>query len=133
MSETVSSESVTSKLKRSPRWHGRIPAAVLLDPGLDTLSVRVYGVLSLSVWQGNQSYIGMRLIAELCGVSAPTVMRRLATLEARGHIKTSKSGNGKRSFYCLTSPVFGQKQRDGEHVIVSQPSGRKRLVSVRAA
>ena len=132
MSETVSSKSVTAKVKRSPRWHGRIPATVLMDPELDSLAVRIFGILALNVWQGNQSYIGQRLVAELCGVSAPTVMRRLRKLEARGHVKAQKCGDGKRSYYMLASEVFGQKQRDNEKTLVSSPDGKRlRLATVR--
>ena len=132
MSETVTGKSVSAKVKRSPRWHGRIPACVLLDPALDSLTVRIFGIMTLHVWQGNIAYIGMRLLAELCGVSPATVARRVKKLKESGYIAT-ESVNGKRSFYRLTSEVFGQKQRDGERVIVSGPRGRKRLVSVEAA
>lgn len=132
MNETVSSQSVSSKLKRSPRWHGRTPAAILLDPRLDSLAVRIFGVMSLHVWQGNIAYIGMRLLAQLVGASPATVSRRIQALKDCGYI-TSKPVNGKRSFYELTSPVFGEKQRDGEKVIVSSPRGHRRMVSVEVA
>jgi hypothetical protein len=133
MDETVSTKSVSRKLKRSPRWHGRVPASVLLDPSIDPLAARIYGILSLSVWQGNQSYIGMRLLAELCKTSPATVLRRLKVLESRGHIMAQKCGDGKRSFYLLNSEVFGQKQRDGVKEIVSSPRGGRRMVSVEVA
>lgn len=57
-----------------------------------------------------------------------TVSRKIAELEAAAYIKTENSGAGRRSWYELLSPVFGQKQGKAD-VIVSAPRG-KRLVSV---
>lgn len=130
---TDSAQSVPRKMERSPKWHGRIPAQVLLDPAISADAVRVYGILALFVFQGNSSYVGMRRLGELAGFSQQTAMRKIAELSKAGHITVSKDKKGKRSTYVLNSAVFGQKQRDGVEEIVSNPSGSKRLVSVRVA
>lgn len=59
------------------------------------------------------------------------MMRRLRELEEAGHIEKAPAVKGKRAFYVLTSPVFGQKQRDGVQETARAPSGGRRLVSVR--
>lgn len=128
--ETVSVQSVSRKLKQSKKWYGRTPATVLLDPRLDSLAIHLFGILSLQVFQGNVSYIGMRLLGTLTGKSAATVMRRLKKLEAYGYIAPYKPGAGKRSYYVLTHhPIFGQKQAAGVREIAASPSGGQRLVS----
>lgn len=130
MSETVSGKSVSSKMKRSVRWHGRIPASVLLDKELSSEAVRVYGLLALSVYQGTVAYVGMREIGRIIGKSAATVKRRIDELAAREHIVPRPGKNGQRSHYHLTSPVFGQKQRAGVTEVVSAPSGGQRYASI---
>jgi hypothetical protein len=129
--ETVSSKTVVARMDRSPKWFARIPARVLLDEEIDSTAVRAFGVLSLNVYQGNVSSIGIRLLAKLLRVSHQTAMRKLRMLEARGHITVEKSGPGLRSFYVLNSAIFGQKQRDGVTEVARGPSGGKRFVSYR--
>ncbi len=107
---TVSAIKMSKKLTKSLRWHGAIPATVLLDSSLDSLSIVVYGILALETWSST-SYVGMRLIAKLLKVSPQTVMRRLQLLESRGHIEADKKGNGKRSYYTMTSPVFTERPK----------------------
>ena len=131
MSETVSGQSVSPKMKRSPKWYGRIPADVLLDESLSSDAVRVYGILALWVFQGDVAYIGMREIGRLSGLSPATVMRRVKELAAAKYIEVRKAETGKRSWYVMTSPVFGQKQRAGVEELVSAP--RRRLVTARTA
>lgn len=130
LGETVSAKSVSAKVKRSPLWHGRMPAAILLDPALSSDAVKLYGILALKTFQGNISSIGLRQLGKLAGMSPATAMRRLRELISTGHLKISKAGNGQRAWYELTSPVFAQKQRAGVETIVQYP--RRRLVSVRA-
>lgn len=110
LSGTVSSARITKKLAKSLRWHGQMPATVILDSELDPLSKVVYGILALETW-GPTSYVGMRLIAQLLNVSPQTIMRRLQLLEARGHIEAEKKGNGKRSYYSMKSPVFTERPK----------------------
>lgn len=99
---------MAKKLEKSKRWHGEIPASVLLDGGLDPLAKVVYGILSLEVW-GVTSYVGQRLLASVLGVSQQTIMRRLESLEKRGHIQIDRKSKGKRSYYSMTSPVFTER------------------------
>ncbi len=128
MSETVSSKSVSSKVKRSAKWYGRVPASVSLDLSISSDAVRVYSLLALSVYQGSVARVGMRQIGQIMGKSAATIKRRIDELVNAGHIKANAGKLGERAYYELLSPVFGQKQ--GRHdVIVSSPRG-KRLVSV---
>lgn len=129
--ETLSSDSVSSKLKRCPRWFGRIPATVLLDPELDDLAIRMYGIMTLEVWQGNVCYIGMRLLGELAGVSAATAMRRVKVLIERQHISVRGDiGLGQRNYYVLNSKAFAAKQATGVESISRGPSGQRRLTTV---
>lgn len=130
IAETLSLKDITKKAKRSPKWWGKMPASILLDPQVDDLGVRIFGILGLKTYQGNVSYIGMRLLAELCGSSAATVCRRVQILEDRGHITTVKDGNGRRHWYVLNSPAFGQLQRDQKETIVFGRGGTRRMVSV---
>jgi hypothetical protein len=130
MGETVSAKSVSSRVKRFPQWYGRVPLEVSSDSSISSDCVRVYSLIVLGAFQGNVVYIGMRQIATLSGMSPATVMRRIRELESAGHLVVKKDSAGKRSWYELTSPVFGQKQRANvDSVLVSGP--RKRLVTVR--
>lgn len=132
MSETVQSESVSPSVKRLMRY-GRVPLTVLNDPTISSDAVRVYGILATTTRQGNVSNLGLRFIGEGLGVSAATVMRRIRELVAAGHVTQVPGENGKRAFYVLTSPVFGQKQRSGVESLVSGPRGRLRMATVRIA
>jgi len=126
MSETVQTESVSYGVKR----YGRIPTTVLMDSELSSDAARVFGMLMADTFEGNVATMGMRKIAQLLSVSPATIMRRIHELEARGHIKKAKCENGKRAFYMATSPVFGQKQRDGITTLVSCPKGHRRMATV---
>lgn len=129
MGETVSTQKRFIKVKRSDGWYGRVPASVLLDLTISSDAVRVYALLTLSVYQGRIARVGMRQMGKIMGKSAATVKRRIAELTMAGHLKADdKRKNGQRGCYELTSPVFGQKQGK-ENVVVSAPRG-KRLVSV---
>lgn len=129
MSETVSTKSVSSKVKRSDGWWGRVPASVLLDLTINSDAVRVYALLTLSVYEGSVARVGMRQMGKIMGKSAATIGRRIGELVAAGHLTIdAKRKNGQRGYYRLTSPVFGQKQGKVD-VVRSAPRG-KRLVSV---
>ena len=60
MDETVSTKSVSRELKRSPRWHGRVPASVLLDPNIDPLAARISRRLKVLESRGH-------ITAQKCG------------------------------------------------------------------
>ena len=128
--ETLSLNTVSSKVKRSKKWYGKIPAQVLMDERLSANEKLMFATMALFPFQGNIAYIGLRLLAELSGCSPATAMRRVNKLLACGHLEIAKEREaGKRTFYMFTSPVFGQKQRDGEKVIGVGPSGQPRMVS----
>lgn len=128
MSETVLSKSVSSKVKRSDGWYGRVPASVSLDLSISSDAVRVYSLLALSVYQGSVARVGMRQMGQIIGKSAATVKRRIDELIRAGHIKAKEAKSGQRAYYELLSPVFGQRQGK-QDVVVSSPKG-KRLASV---
>lgn len=132
MSETVSSKSVSSKVKRSGKssapWFARVPATVALDLALSSDAVRVYTLISLDVYEGRVARVGMRQMGKILGVSAATVMRRVRELLDAGHLRM-RTESGRRAFYEVTSPVFGQKQGK-RTVVVSSPRGDRRYVSV---
>jgi hypothetical protein len=125
MSETLSGKSVPS----SVRHYGRVPETVYLDLALSDSAVRVYAILAAGTRQGNVATLGMRKLADMLGVGRSTINRRISQLVSLGHLKPSNS-QGKRAFYELTSPVFGQKQRDDISTLTSSPRGRVRLATV---
>lgn len=114
----------------SPRWHGRVPGSVSLDSRLSDRAVRLYSLLSAYVFHGTTTSIGQRLLAERLGWSQSKVNRAMAELIACDHVVPTEVGVGSRAIYHLTSPVFGQKQGK-EKIVVSAPSGGKRLASLR--
>lgn len=128
MGETLSGKSVSRRMKRSPNWYGRIPASVLLDSSLSAESVRAYAILSLKTYQGNIATLGLRELGKLLGISAATAMRRVHELIETGHVVAVRAKSGARMHYELTSPVFGQRLRDGERVLVQGDSGHVRNV-----
>ncbi len=104
--ETLLANSVSTKMKRSPRWFGKLPAAVVLDKRLSSDAVRVYAVLTLKTMKGTVATLGMRHLGSLIGLSPATVMRRLKELVAAGHLTHLPVGKGKRGRYEFTSPCF---------------------------
>ncbi len=132
MSETVSGKSVSSRVKRSDvrsaLWWARVPASVALDPAISSDAVRVYTLISLDVYEGRVARVGMRQMGKILDVSAATIMRRVKELLAAGHIRM-RTEAGRRAFYEVTSPVFGQKQ-GRETVVVSSPRGGRRFASI---
>lgn len=86
----------------------------------------------MSVYQGNVTRMGQRLIAQQLGLSKNTVTAAIRELAQRGHVAVDGSGKAAR-WYQLTSPVFASKQRAGVEEVVARPGGARRLVSVRKA
>ena len=116
--------------KHSPLKYARIPLEVLLDKKLSVGALRVYGVFASSVYQGRVASMGMRQIGEASGSCAATARKRIAELLRAGYVAIHDAQRGKRTWYSLTSPVFGQKQGQVEEVYISPDGSRRRLVSV---
>lgn len=137
MSDTVSAQSVTARMLRSPKWYSKSPADVTLDLSISDRAVRIYFILGLKTFQGNISSLGLRQLGILLNVSSMTAKRCMNELVAAGKVQAINSGNGKRMRYMLTSPIFGTKQRAlnaGESIVeelVSSPG--KRLATARIA
>jgi hypothetical protein len=111
--------------------YARTPKTVLTDTALSDRSVRVYGVLAMSVFQGNVARVGLRRIGKLIGCSRNSAHRAIQELVNQGHISAGAVNAGERSYYVLNSMLFAQKQRAGVDEVVSYP--HRRLVSVRTA
>lgn len=114
--------------KRKPRY-ARIPWEVGVDRRLSAHDVRVYFVISSSVFQGRTCTIGNQRIADVAAMTARQVRLSVKNLVECQHLQMAERRRGERAVYILTSPLFGQKQGKVDEVI-SAPSG-KRLVSVR--
>ena len=113
-----------------PVWeYARLPREVACDQALKLLDIRVYCMLSGSVWQGNTAQIGTRLLARYVGASRRLVVESLGRLEQRGHLHKA-ARRGQRQMYVLTSSVFGKKQRAGIEEVISSPSRTPRFASV---
>lgn len=106
----------------------RTPLTVLRDARLSLLARVVYGELAANVFQGSVANIGLRLVAERIGASKSSVARAVRELETAGHLVPTGEEK-RRTYYTLTSPVFGQKQGRMTEV-VSSPSGGKRYASI---
>jgi hypothetical protein len=114
-----------------PFKYARIPQRVLIDRNLKPRDVCVYGALSGSVWQGNVASMGKRAIAQFAHCAERLVTDSLKNLVRTGHLRKYPVQHGQRGVYELLSSVFGQKQRAGYEEMVMDPSGNRRLVSVR--
>lgn len=99
-----------------------------MDTKITAEAKLVYAVLAGHAHQGAVASVGQRRIAGMLGLGLASVSRKVAELEGASYIKSKNSGAGRRYWYELLSPVFGQKQGKAD-VIVSSPRG-KRLVSV---
>jgi DNA-binding transcriptional regulator LsrR (DeoR family) len=106
-----------------------VPETVLHDERLGLVARVVYAEMALWVFQGKTCSLGTRQIAARLHLSRTAVIEGIAELAAAEVITVSRSGAGKRAMYGLNSPVFGQKQGK-ETVVVSAPSGARRMVSV---
>jgi hypothetical protein len=106
--ETVYEKSVSSKVKRFPRWHAKAPASVSLDTSISDSAFRTYCVMALRT-KGDRCSIGLRYLGRLLGISAATASRRVAKLIEAGHLEAIETGNGQRGCYRLTSPAHLRK------------------------
>lgn len=116
------------ELKKHVERYARIPDSVLFDSDLTPSAIRVYAFLSRRVWQGTTTSVGIRLIAAKLKTGRSVVSEAVSRLAGKGHITITAHGK-QRTLYALNSTVFGQKQGK-EDVIISSPSGGKRLASV---
>lgn len=134
---TLPVKSVPPIAGHSVRWHGRTPANILLDTEMSDFGSRIFGILSLKTFQGNIATLGVRKLADLTKRSKSAVHRAIQELIKSGHVAQASKVRGQRAQYMLTSPVFGQKQRDinsgksSKEEIVSGP--RNRLATARTA
>lgn len=110
--------------------YSRVPRELWLDPSVTQMAtIKVFCAISGKTQQGNTASLGQNLLADALEMDRRTVRRALVQLEKMGHIKRAGSSKGMRDKYVLTSPVFGQKQRDGVREIAVGPSGGERMVS----
>jgi len=108
--------------------YARVPESVLHDGKLSVSARLIYAEMALWVFQGSVTRVGQRRIAAQLGYHQETVSLGIQELVNRGHVKVLGKGKTRRS-YILQSPVFSQKQGQ-ETVVVSAPSGARRMVSV---
>lgn len=130
MSDIGRTDSVRTRSDRSakPRY-ARLPLEVLRNSKLSWRARVVYAELSANIFQGSVARIGLRLIGQRLGCGRDAVSRAIAELE-RAEIVIVERNTKSRSWYVLTSPVFGQKPRAGVKEVVSCPRGHKQMVSV---
>jgi hypothetical protein len=88
------------------------------DAVLSSAAKVVYTAIATRVSHGNIAFIGQRMIADLTSLGVSTASRAIRQLIKAGYVKVRLGGNGKRNCYELTSPVFAQKLREGERVLV---------------
>lgn len=111
--------------------YSRVPRELWLSPlVVQMATIKVFCALAAKTQQGNTVSIGQTLLADALELDRRTVRRALTQLEDMGYIKRAGTSKGMRDKYMLTSPVFGQKQRDGVLEAAQAPSGGTRLVSV---
>lgn len=84
---------------------GRVPSRVTSDPKLKDADCRIYEVLSQMERKGIIR-AGVRIIGEACNKSRSAAARGIARLKKHGHLELVAAGNGKRSQYRLTDPIF---------------------------
>jgi hypothetical protein len=117
--------------QRDSLRYARLPWSIITSRKLKRLDGYVYAVLAASVWQGNYASVGTRYIAEILHTTQRRVVESLARLQKEGEIKAADRRRGQRAGYVLPSPVFASKQGKIDEVVTA-PSGRRHLVSVRA-
>lgn len=95
-----------------------VPEALLYDPDMSPLAVRVYGILDRHAGR-NGIYPGRERLAVLCGCSVSSVDRALADLKRGGWMMVRRRGQGVTNEYFLAdrpssdlSPVTTQNPPD---------------------
>jgi DNA-binding MarR family transcriptional regulator len=107
-SGTVYEQSVSAKVRRSPRWHSKAPASVSLNTSLSDAAFRVYCVLGLNR-NGAECGTGVRYLGRLLNKSKSNIKRKMDELVAANYLELIPTGNGQRGRYRFTSPAFQQK------------------------
>lgn len=95
----------------SPYTYSKIPDTVLLDRELSLSSIKVYTFLSYWGKGKTSVYVGVRKVAEKCGLSPSAVVNATKQLHDRRHITKLENERGKRSGYRLDSEVFTKPSR----------------------
>lgn len=90
-----------------------IPLAVLADPRLKPLDIRVYGFLA-SCRRGEVVTVGARRIASSIHATTRKIGESVDRLAAAGHVATKNSGRGRRNVYSLTSQLFTKNTKNSE-------------------
>ena len=90
------------------KWFAMTPGDVLIDPRLNHLDTRVYGILA-GCRRGADVSIGTRLIAKYCHASKRHVLGSLNRLRAAGCLEGGSVQNGSRARYRLTAERFQPK------------------------
>jgi hypothetical protein len=75
-------------------------------------------------FENNAVSVGQRELAKKFGYSVAKVCRLIKPLVAAKHIEVVRFGPGKRSYYLLLSPVFGQKHGKTDTVVYSKTGKR---------
>lgn len=102
-----------------------IPESVLIDPKLQHLDIRVYGMLACAR-RGSTVTLGQRQIAERLHVKRRSLTRAIARLIEANHLKLSTpTASGHRARYELTSPLFVPKVKKSE----SEPRAKRSRLS----
>lgn len=104
---------------------GRVPIEVSCDERLRNLDVRLYGFMAAFTFHGNACEMSLQQMAEACHTSRRSIMRALDRLVECGYIVPGLHNRERqRSFYALTSKIFGQRQGK-EDVIVRSKHGSR--------
>lgn len=102
---TVYEKSVSARVGRSPRWHSKAPASVMLDNSLSDAARVVYCAMGLKT-RGNTCSIGVRYLGRILGRGRSTASRLVNELVRAGHLELTGGGKGNRAVYRLTSPAY---------------------------
>lgn len=107
-------KSVKARVLQYPGWYGKSPMSVLADFSISSDAKVLFGILGAKTYKtptkSNVISFSTREVAELFGVTAPTISNWLKELEDEKHIeKLSKTRA--RSVYRLLSPVFDYRVR----------------------
>lgn len=84
-----------------------IPVRALIDKELGCAALRVLGIITAHVNKGATCYPSQSRIADMLGISRPTVNGYIKTLEDRGYIKKKRQtrGNGSETS-CLYTVLY---------------------------
>lgn len=122
---------VTARVPKSgtEQW-GKHPASVTRDKELSATAKVVFDELALWCFkERNQVSRGVRAIATATGLSPTTVVKGLADLKERGHIRVLGEGKARRRYF-LNSMVFAPRPAINEPVSLPRNSQKKKSEDV---